>query len=305
MTDPQTTGPDRKSGRKAQRSQPGREDRASTPRWHASDTLLRAYGGEQLNEVDAWSVEAHLESCESCRARLVSWLSPAPAAVVARSWRSIGEPGLRAPGRARPGTRARRARWLLLAAPSARRAFLGAVPGMLAVFALLHLLVGDQTPTALLVLLIAPLVPVAGVALSYGVAGDPAHELLSTTAVGGLRILLWRTVTCLLAAAPLILGVALIGRQWTFAAVSCLACLTLTSAVLALSSVLDTHRAALVVAVGWVVPVVLSVRSDRLTLLLDPAVASALATCAAAAIAVTYLRRSSFDVPYHSPEPAR
>jgi hypothetical protein len=44
-----------------------------------------------------------------------------------------------------------------------------------------------------LFLAVAPLVPVAGVAMAYGRVGDPAHEITAATPIDPLRLLLLRT----------------------------------------------------------------------------------------------------------------
>ncbi len=45
----------------------------STQTWHVPDALLERFAtldGEALAPAEAWSIEAHLERCADCRARL-------------------------------------------------------------------------------------------------------------------------------------------------------------------------------------------------------------------------------------------
>jgi hypothetical protein len=55
-----------------------------------------------------------------------------------------------------------------------------------------------------LLLALAPVVPVTGVALSYGRYSDPAFELTASTPSGGLRLLLVRSAAVLVVSVPLL-----------------------------------------------------------------------------------------------------
>lgn len=232
--------------------------------WHVPPTTLEAYVAGQVGEADAWSIESHLTACERCRRAVatVAW-GPEPSVAPSSSGSSIG-PQLDeiwnaldarppAQGRARPGTRRRAARVLLTAGPAARWAWLVAVAAVLAV-AVGYELVLDR-PTVLgtsvpLLVMLAPVLPVLGVAASYGRGLDDAYEVIAATPAGGLRLLLLRTVSVLAVAVPATLMAGLLaGIDWSV--VWLLPSLALTLATLALGSMLDVTRAALVVGGAW------------------------------------------------------
>ncbi|MCE0444683.1 zf-HC2 domain-containing protein [Streptomyces tricolor] len=113
-------------------------------------------------------------------------------------------------GAARPGSGAalrpvlpRLARLLWAAGPAVRGAWLPAVLGVAVAALALSYGAGVAGARALL-LAVAPVVPVAGVALSYGPHADPLHEVAAATPGGGLRLALTRTVAVLAVSVPLL-----------------------------------------------------------------------------------------------------
>ncbi|MFI7079618.1 zf-HC2 domain-containing protein [Micromonospora sp. NPDC049903] len=213
--------------------------------FHPEAEVLAAYAEDRLADVDAWSVEAHLDRCEACRRSIT------PDATTARIVEAVAmslthRPS--APGRVRRGSRWRRVRVLAGAGPAARTAWLlsVAVTGALAT----GTAVSSMMVPSWLLLLIAPVLPAVGTALSYGPRTDPLHELIAGTPQGGLRIVLWRTLTVLAVAAPVAVlagTVTQIGAPVTWL----LACVALTVTTLALGSLIEPTYAALVVAGGW------------------------------------------------------
>ncbi|MFK4183667.1 zf-HC2 domain-containing protein [Streptomyces sparsogenes] len=166
-----------------------------------------------------------------------------------------------------------------------------------------------------LLLALAPVLPSAGVAVSYGRHADPMHELAASTPSGGLRLLLTRTASVLAVSVPLL---TLAGQLLPAAAGApaapawLLPGLALTLAALALASYVGCRIATCAVAAGWLLavggPALLADPADGERLSLSDAVSDALATvlsgpaaqsCWAAAAAVCAgllaLRRTSFD----------
>ncbi|XHM67398.1 hypothetical protein ACE6JH_12275 [Streptomyces nigra] len=104
-----------------------------------------------------------------------------------------------------------------------------------------------------LLLAVAPVVPVAGVALSYGRHADPLHELAASTPSAGLRLVLTRTTVVLAVSLPLLTlaGLVLPSPGAPGAAAWLLPGLTLTLAALALGGWLGLRTATAVTGGGW------------------------------------------------------
>lgn len=216
---------------------------------HVSAQVLAAYAEEQLTDGDAESVEAHLDSCDACRASLP------PSEAVQRVVASVAlalDGLLSTPGRLRPGTGWRRVRVLVGAAPAVRAAWLLSVlvTGLL----ILGLAVSPRSLPPWVLLLIAPALPVVGTALSYGPRTDPLHEVVAGTPQGGLRIVLWRTLAVLTVATPVAVLAAVVTGistplMWALPGAA------LTAGTLALGSLIEPTYAAAVVAGVWAVVV--------------------------------------------------
>jgi signal transduction histidine kinase len=106
-------------------------------------------------------------------------------------------------------------------------------------------------------LVVAPLLPVAGVAAAYGPWADAMYEMTQAAAMSGVRVVLLRSVA-VLATTVAIAGVAAIaipGTDWT-AAAWILPALGLTLASLALSTFMPVHRAAGAVTFVWLAGVI-------------------------------------------------
>jgi hypothetical protein len=217
--------------------------------WHVSDDELRRYADLALAPPLLWSTEAHLAACAPCRDRLTVAVGPRQADT---GWeRLAAELDAPTPGPierllTRVGVPEHTAR-LLAATPVLRLSWLGAVAVTLALTALLaHL----AHPAVFLA--VAPLLPVAGVALSFGPRVDPTYEISVVAPMHTFRLLLLRcvavvsTTTGLSAAASLALpefGLAAVG--WFLPA------LALTTLSLALTPRFGPVLAAVAVGVGW------------------------------------------------------
>ncbi|MFJ4929120.1 zf-HC2 domain-containing protein [Streptomyces sp. NPDC088736] len=174
---------------------------------------------------------------------------PAPGLVRA----SGGRPG-------RPGQRRQPGGFVRIgwaAGPALRGAWTGAV--LLVALGALALAYGGGSGSARpLLLAVAPVVPVAGVALSYGRYADPLHEIVATSPSGGLRLLLTRTAAVLAVSVPLLTAAGLLLPaagprlpQSPAAAAWLLPGLALTLAALALSGFTNCRTGSAVVGGGW------------------------------------------------------
>ncbi|MGC0377252.1 zf-HC2 domain-containing protein [Streptomyces sp. SAI-229] len=102
-------------------------------------------------------------------------------------------------------------------------------------------------------LALAPVVPVAGVALSYGPHADPMHEITAATPSAGLRLVLMRTAAVLAVSLPLLTlaGALLPSTDAPNAAAWLLPGLALTLASLALAGYVGLRAATAVTGGGW------------------------------------------------------
>jgi len=267
--------------------------------WHADEELLAAYTAGEVGEVLAWSLEAHLARCAACRQRQATLVDPAP---LRRMWAVVDmaldqpRPGVVEQGLLALGVPEHVAR-LLAATPTLRGSWIGAVAAALALAALASAALRHAaTPVWLLV--VAPLLPLAGVAAAYGPGVDPTFELALTAPMRGLRLLLIRaaavltTTTLLAGAASLTLGgFGLRAAGWL------LPSLALTIASLALSTFIEPLRAAALPAVAWVVAVAVTLqpRGGWSSVLFAPAGQAAFGVVAVAAAVVLTTRRRVLD----------
>ncbi len=175
----------------------------TAPSWHVTDALAARYAGGAAAETDAWSLEKHVESCTACAARVSTAVragaaGPVLASVRAELLTSLGH----APEKPAPS-------------PSGGGRGSGGPPGPLrgswlvavvlvvgGAFGLAH---GAGGPgRAELAARCLPLLPLAGVAVSYGRHADPLYEITAATPSGGLRLLLTRTAAVLAVCVPLL-----------------------------------------------------------------------------------------------------
>lgn len=220
---------------------------------HASMRLIDEYArGDTTMAADTvWALEAHLETCATCRSRLSSAVAtgaPGIAALV-DTVRAGLEPQLDAAVRA--PSRRYRPRWVSAWMTPAMAPWLAMTLTVILVALLLDVagppsLFGDASP----VLLVAPVLPLCGVAASWSRGLDPAYELTASTARAGLPLLLRRTTAVLLVALPGLLVEgwltgAMTAAQWL------LPSLAFTSTALALGSVVGVSRAAAALVAVW------------------------------------------------------
>lgn len=164
--------------------------------WHVQSELLAQYACGDIDETDAFSIEAHLPSCARCRAQIVQLVDGAR---LARAWEGI-EASLDAPrrgaleaGLARLGVPGHVAR-LLGATPALRLSWLLACAVVLAfaVFAATR-----REGGLYWFLVLAPLLPLAGIALAYGPDVDPTYEVGLAAPMRSFALLLIRALAVL------------------------------------------------------------------------------------------------------------
>lgn len=183
---------------------------------------------------------------------------------------------------------------LVAATPALRRSWAAA----LVVVVLIGLGASNDDPANISVmLLMAPLMPVLGVALAYGPSVDPVHEIGLATPIRGLRLLLIRTATVVSVAVAALAGTVLLSAASSgLAFVWLLPGLALTSVALGAMTFTTPRRAAAAVSVGWglLVLTVQSATTDSLAVF-GPAmqVASLIAVFGAGVIVTK--RHEAFD----------
>ncbi|MEU4876234.1 zf-HC2 domain-containing protein [Streptomyces sp. NPDC021608] len=265
--------------------------------WHVAEDDLRAYAQGELAPPLLWSADAHLTGCAPCRARLAE--AADPIALDAAWERLDAELDAPRPGPverllARLGVAEHTAR-LLAATPVLRRSWLLSVLFLL-VMTVLAVRVADQP---MLFLALAPLLPLAGVALSYGPSLDPTYEMAVVAPLHGFRLLMIRTVAVLTAglvfnglASLALPGYGLLALAWLLPA------LALTGTGLALSTRLGSVLAPALVGGGWLALLAVAAVSSRTPGTLAPFTAAgqgAAACVALLAALLLYQSRDRFD----------
>ncbi len=259
--------------------------------WHASPEDLRRYADGSADVATAASVEAHVVRCTTCAVAL----SPAGqrldaiwAGVVDR----IDRPRRTLVERLLVALHVREADARLLAAtPSLQASWLVALVAVLAV----AVAVAGQSVVSPLVLL-APLLPVAGVAVAYGPQFDPAYEVSVAAPYPAMRLLLLRASAVLVTSCVLAGTAALLRPDAALAAAWLLPALGLTVTTLALSTWWDPVVAGTAVACGWVAVVSELARRHDLA---GVGTAGMQLTCLGLAVAaglVFLRRRRTFDL---------
>ena len=169
-----------------------------TQTWHADEETLRAWADGSAAPVLAASLEAHLLRCDECRRRTAVIAPHSPGSDVVRRWDALADRIDRP--RANPLLR------LGLATPGLRTAWLASVLLLLT----LPVVVAVLDLRLPVFMALAPVAPLAAVALTYGRHAEPAGELALATPTAGLRVVAARAVLVALSAVPVGVGVALL-----------------------------------------------------------------------------------------------
>ncbi|MGC1209547.1 MAG: hypothetical protein WA880_16500 [Ornithinimicrobium sp.] len=252
----------------------------STTDWHIPEADLLSYADEQSSDAHAWSIESHLPGCAICRQHLNAALATpelsrelARARHVVRS--AVAPPDSATSTVTAPLTRPSRGHSAALVAVS--RTFIGRIPGLLTVLGIVLLAVaadlGWRYVTAdsprrfdSLMMLIGPVLPLAGVALACSKSSDPCAEITLSTPSAGLRMVLWRTLAVLVVATPLTTALGMATGAVSATALL-LPTLAITVATLALGSRTGLDIAAAIVAAAWILLVAMpSLAATRMVL---------------------------------------
>jgi hypothetical protein len=259
--------------------------------WHADETLLADYVRGDAGPLLGASLEQHLIHCADCRARIASHVDTPPLDAV---WARIqdraeaGRPPVVERLLVRLGVSETDA-LLVARAPSLRASWLGGLAATVA-FAGLGAASGGSRGLALF-LLLAPLVPVAGVAFAYGPDVDPAYESGLAAPYPAARLLLLRAAAVLVSSLPLTLLAGLLIPALTWTAVSwLLPALAFTAIVLAASTWARPAAVAVVLGVGWVTAVGAATRESDPAEVLAPALLITYAVLGMVAVLVLCLR---------------
>ncbi len=230
--------------------------------WHAPPELMARYLGRTADPATIASIEAHLFECAECRAALAASAAGGAsetATVADPTWAAIVD-ALDQPRRgyveratAALGVPAHLAR-LVAATPALRWSWLVAIAVVSAFVALVSETTSGAGPEVTF-LVLAPLVPLAGIAVAYGPGADPLSEIAAAAPFPAFRLFCLRagavlvtSVTLLALAAPFI-DSGLLAAAWVLPA------LAVVSVAMALSTWLPAPIAAAAAALGWLVTV--------------------------------------------------
>lgn len=237
----------------------------STHHVHPAD--LRAWVIGEADGLVATSVEQHVVGCSTCQAAVATSINPVPypAGLVpeAPSSAPVDFTGVWAAVRNEiEAPRAGRLERLLvrLGLPASDATLAAAAPALwgswicalaLAVTFALAGVLSMHAGSATLVLMIAPVMPVLGVAIAFGPEAGPVLEQESSTPYPLERLILLRTAAVLLAAVPVVLLGQLVLRE-SAAWLWLLPALGFTAAVLGLSTWFGPWRPAVAISLAWV-----------------------------------------------------
>jgi hypothetical protein len=264
--------------------------------WHADEALLADYVSGDADSLLGASLEQHLTHCAECRARIAVHVGTAPLEAV---WARIqdraeaGRPAVLERLLVRLGASPPDA-LLVAKAPSLRASWLFGLATTVA-FAGFGAAWGGTHGLALF-LLVAPLVPVAGVAFAYGPDVDPAYETGLAAPYPEARLLLLRSAAVLVTSLPLTLLAGQLVPNLSWTAVSwLLPALAFTAVVLAASTWARPVYVAVVLGVGWVVAVGAASWARDPAAVLAPALLVTYVVLGAVAVLVLCLRIRRFD----------
>jgi len=234
--------------------------------WHLDPEAIRRYAQGAVPPDLAASAEAHLMKCAVCRGVISSFVDARRAEVI---WHEVVD-RVDVPRRSgsewmlvRLGVGEATAR-LVAATPTLRGPWLLAVAGVLALAAWAAQV--DERNLAMF-LVVAPLGPLAGVAVAFAGGLDPTREIGLAAPYSRLRLLLIRTAAVLAVTVPIVAaaGLALPGSNW-LAAAWLLPTAGLTCVALALTGRVTPVVAVGVVATAWVLVTAPTMIAGRLDL---------------------------------------
>jgi hypothetical protein len=234
--------------------------------WHLDPEAIRRYARGAVPPDLAASAEAHLMKCAACRGVISSCVDVQRADAI---WHEVVD-RVDAPRRSGPermlvqlGVGEATAR-LVAATPTLRGPWLLAVAGVLA---LATWAAQIDERFLWMFLMVAPLGPLAGVAVAFAGGLDPTREIGLAAPYSGLRLLLIRTAAVLAVTVPIVAaaGLALPGSNW-LAAAWLLPTTGLTCFALALTARMTPVVSVTVVATAWVLVTAPTAIAGRLDL---------------------------------------
>ncbi|MEV3858712.1 zf-HC2 domain-containing protein [Streptomyces sp. NPDC050095] len=261
---------------------------------HVPDDVLQQYVHGELPPGPRQEIEPHLDACAHCCDRLLFTSDPV---LLNQIWVRVDEAiDVPVPGSLErlllrlhvPDHVAR----LTAATPALRGSWLGGAALTLVFAALLARLAGPAG-AHLVYLAMAPLLPVAGVAVSFGRRWDPAYEVGLVAPTSALRLVLSRSTVVLGTSLALSAGAALTLPHLGLSAFAWLlpSC-ALTALSVALSARLDQVTAACTAGAGWLLFLVLTLHTNTAT---SPLGQAAIAGVLLASIALMSVLRADFD----------
>lgn len=263
--------------------------------WHLDPELLARYRDGGLGETASYSVESHLVGCDPCRRLMFDAVEPIRQE---RVWERVVE--LVERPSARPAERIlgllgvpdHTAR-LLAMTPSIRVSWVVSV-----LTVLILVLVASQSfgGGPILFLAVAPLVPVAGIVVSFGRSIDPLYEMGLATPTGGFRLMLIRALAVLASSVAVSLVPALFLAELRWMVVWLLPSLVVTMLTLIISSVTPVAVAGGVASALWLAGVAaVELSASTRYAAFRPGAQFAFAGLALALIALLLVRRQAFE----------
>lgn len=264
--------------------------------WHVDEQTMRRYADGAIDPANAASIEAHVLTCAVCRRLATQAADPER---LERLWVEVRDAADRPRRRwierllVGVGMRDHVAR-LVGATPALQASWLVAVAAALAfaVMAAYHARSG-----VLAFLVMAPIVPLVGVAAAYGPGIDPTFEVGVAAPMRGFHLLLARATAVLTTSIGLagIASLALPRLDWT-AAAWLLPAVALTLSSLALGSYIHPAWASGWIGFGWISAVPLIERASAARLAAFHADGQVVfAVVAIVAGVVVLLRREAFE----------
>jgi hypothetical protein len=230
--------------------------------WHVDAESLRSWVDGDAGSLVSVSVEQHVLKCAHCRDQV--------AGLVPESIRPPWDDVLAAIEVPRPAIAQRLFQRLGLnesdsmvasSAPTLRVAWLLGTMGVL-LFVVLTAALAEEGGLGLF-LMIAPLIPVTGVAAAYGPSSDPSYETVVVAPFAMIRLILLRTLSVLVTSVPLVVIAGLFLPTSPLVAVAwLLPAAGFIAVVLTASIWVDPAHAAAAVGVGWAAFVYWAVHTD-------------------------------------------
>lgn len=264
---------------------------------HASEELIARYvGGDPDIAGDRlWALEAHLETCATCRAgvaRAVGERAPELTALVGEVWSAVAERS----AASAPARRRRWARWSAAWVAPALPPWILMTILVTLIGVLFDLVAVRQRGGVSLVLLAAPVLPVLGVAASWGRGVDPAYEVTIATPRAGTHLVFRRTLAVLVVVLPV-----LTAAGWAIGmapALWLLPCLAFTVGTLALARLVGMFRAVTALIGVWAAVIVTpTVLLSRTSFALEPAAMPVWGAIFALGLAAVAARRADHFLP--------